>query len=166
MSKIRGWIQRIRNRKFRASVKEEKKKTYLFNRDEGNFQSSRVSFFQKPKSILRPFSSFIRKLQFESSTYPYSRAIGFIGAILVALSFYIIFFSPYFRISPTKVLIERLDNTIELNLAYKAVENMYGAFIFSLDPNLIAENIIALQKQIQKVEVQRLYPNGLKVLIS
>ena len=166
MSKIRGWIQHIRNRKFRASVMEEKKKKYLFNKEEGDFQSRRVNFFHKPKNILRPFSAFIRRLQFEHGSYPYSRALGFIGSILILLSVYIIFFSPYFRISPTKVLIEPLDDTIDVNLAYKAVENMYGSFIFSVDPNTIAHNIILLQRQIEKVEVDRLYPNGLKVLIS
>lgn len=164
-NRIRSWIDRFQNRKFRDSVKEEKKRNYLFQKKKESFQSVRLKLPKKQEPLLKPFSSLVRNIKFEQGN-PYALTIWFIGIILIGLCFYIIFFSSYFRISPSRVIISSQSNTVDINLAYKALEHTYGTFIFSVDIEKIKKNLTDLQKHIEHIEIARLYPNGLKVIIT
>jgi hypothetical protein len=53
--------------------------------------------------------------------------------MLITLSGYIIFLSPYFKISPNNVLIEAMGDGIDMTIAYRAMEDTYGKSIFFLD---------------------------------
>jgi hypothetical protein len=57
------------------------------------------------------------------------------------LTIYIVFISPYFRISPSKVIIERLDTITDINIAYKSIENVYSSSIFLIDKNEIKKSL-------------------------
>jgi len=84
----------------------------------------------------------------------------------MAGSSYILFFSPYFRISPSKVIIERLDSVTDINIAYRSIEDIYNASIFSIETHDILEKLTSLQKNIKHAEISRLFPNGLKIIIE
>lgn len=79
---------------------------------------------------------------------------------------YIFFFSPYFQISPSKVIIERRDTFSDVTIAYKALEEIYGENIFQINSRVVAEYITKLEKNIQSVNVRRLFPNGLLIQIA
>jgi len=165
-NKIRAWIGRFHNRKFCASVVQEKKRKYLFSAKETSpFKSSRISAKKKDTPLLRPFSPFLRTLHFENRN-PFIFLIGFIGVILIGLSAYILLFSPYFRLSPSRVVVEPMENTVNSDLVYRAIEGIYGQFIFGVNIDRIRSDILSLQKQVQDVEIRRLYPNGLKVIVT
>lgn len=69
-----------------------------------------------------------------------------IGIFLILASTYILVYSPYFLLSPSKVLIEAEDDGIDVSIAYRAIEDLYGKNIFSLDEEAIIESIKASQK--------------------
>lgn len=79
---------------------------------------------------------------------------------------YIFFFSPYFRISPSKVIIERLDSITDINIAYKSIEDVYGTSILGVETSKVLEELTALQKNIKHVKISKLFPNGLKIIIE
>ena len=89
-----------------------------------------------------------------------------IGSFLLVSSSYILFFSPYFRISPSKVVIERLDTVSDINIAYKSIEEVYGTSIFSVEDSTVFQKLTALQKNIKTAKVSKLFPNGLKIIIE
>ncbi|MBP8017006.1 FtsQ-type POTRA domain-containing protein, partial [Candidatus Gracilibacteria bacterium] len=146
------------NRKFRERIKKEKSQKYLFVVPE---KKRKIFCFIKNKKF---FSNFTVTVGDNVKNYRYYYLA--IGLVLFSLSFYIIFISPYFRISPSKVIIERLDTITDINIAYKSVENFYGQSIFLIDKNDIKKTISGLQKNIKKVEVSRLFPSGLKIIIE
>ena len=84
-----------------------------------------------------------------------------IGIFLILASTYILVYSPYFLLSPSKVLIEAEDDGIDVSIAYRAIEDLYGKNIFSLDEEAIIESIKASQKNISQVRIDRLYPNNI-----
>jgi hypothetical protein len=51
------------------------------------------------------------------------------------------FASPYFEISPNRVIIERSDMYSDVNIAYKAIEPIYGSSLWTLD-NQEIKNLI------------------------
>jgi hypothetical protein len=68
--------------------------------------------------------------------------------------------------SPSKILIEGLDDGIEVSLAYRSIEDLYGKNIFLVDEKEIANTLKKYQKNISLIQIDRLYPNGLKILLS
>lgn len=53
-----------------------------------------------------------------------------------------------------------------MNIAYKSIEDFYGTPIFQIDTRDVSRSIIAMQKNIKQATVSRLYPNGLKIVLS
>ena len=53
------------------------------------------------------------------------RMLGYIGAVLIMLCVYIFTFSPYFQISPSKVIIESISDGLDINIAYRSIEDIY-----------------------------------------
>jgi len=72
----------------------------------------------------------------------------------------------YFRVSPSKVIIERLDSITDVNIAYKSIEDIYNISIFSIETDEVINKLKTLQKNIKHVKISRLFPNGLKIIIE
>ena len=64
------------------------------------------------------------------------------------------------------VIIERLDSITDINIAYKSIEDIYGSSIFSIDTDSIRDKLTSLQKNIKQVNISRLFPSGLKIIIE
>lgn len=92
--------------------------------------------------------------------------MGLVGFFLIALIIYIIAFSPYFKISPSKVVIESLNDGIDTSLVGRAAEVAYGKSIFTLDEEAIAKNIQKNLQNTEHIRIDRLFPNGIKILIK
>ncbi len=89
-----------------------------------------------------------------------------IGAFLIIATLYILFYSPYFLLSPSKILIESLDETVDVSIAYRSIESLYGKNIFFIDQKTTAKAIQADQKNITSIRIDHLYPNSLKIILS
>lgn len=82
------------------------------------------------------------------------------------LCLYILFFSSYFKISPSKVLIQSLNEGIDINIAYRAIEDVYEQNVFFFDEEKLALNIKKYQNNIATISIDRNYPNGLKIILE
>lgn len=164
LNKLKQKIQRFKklfkNKKFRDDLKKEKKKKYLF-KPSNTEKSKLISFnFVKNKNLIP--SIFVIKENIKN----YKIYYFFIGFLLIFLSLYIVTISPYFRISPAKTIIERLDTITDINIAYKAIEKFYWDSIFFIDKNEIEKTLRNYQKNIKNISISRLYPNWLKIIID
>jgi cell division septal protein FtsQ len=92
--------------------------------------------------------------------------LSMIGITLISLSTYIIVFSPYFRISPNQVVVESLTPGIDIAVAYRSLERVYGASIFLIDEGRIASDLRDNLSNLAAVSIDRYYPNGIKVLLT
>lgn len=102
--------------------------------------SSRNTFFRKKKREISHFAkTFANSFEFYRNHLKESPALGYLGAFLIFLTIYIVVFSPYFKISPNNVLIEADSPGIDVNIAYRTLEDIYGKSIF-----LVNEEVVAL----------------------
>lgn len=92
--------------------------------------------------------------------------MGLVGVFLFAIILYIVAFSPYFKISPSKVVIESLSDGIDTSIVGRAAEIAYGKSIFTLDEGVIAKNIQKNLQNTEHIRIDRLFPNGIKILIK
>lgn len=166
--RLRNSIQRIarywKNRKFRKETALEKKKRYLFSAKKSpEWHPSLFTFFREKKRFYY-FNTIINVLDQNKDRFRLSFLL--IGTFLIVSSLYILFFSPYFRVSPSKVIIERFDSITDINIAYKSIEDIYSTSIFSVKTDEVLEALTALQKNIKHVEISKLFPNGLKIIIE
>jgi hypothetical protein len=165
---IRNNIQKIirlwKNRTFRKEIALEKKKRYLFDAQKETKAPPTLFTLFREKKRFYYFNTFINT--FKEHRNHFRTSFLFISSFLVIGSCYVLFFSPYFRISPSKVIIERLDSITDINIAYRSIEDVYGASIFSIETNTIIEKLTNLQKNIKHAEISRLFPNGLKIIIQ
>ena len=163
---IKNNVLRIRrywqNKAFREKTLSEKRKLYLLNTK----QSEKRSFFSilLTKKRFNYFNTVLGVIEKNRERFRLSFVLT--GLFLILASGYILFFSPYFRISPSRVVIERVDTITDINIAYRAIEDFYGASIFSINTSEIQARLMDLQKNIKHVEVSRLFPNGLKIIIE
>jgi hypothetical protein len=81
-------------------------------------------------------------------------------------SLYIFFYSNYFQISPNRLIIERLDEYSDINIAYRAVEPIYGKSIWSVDAAEVTALISTLQKNVTHIELDHIYPNTLRIVME
>lgn len=153
---------------FRHQVREEKKKKYLFrNEDTLKHTSSRNTFFRKKKREIFNFAQILwGSFEFFHDHLRESPILGYLGVFMIFLSGYIVVFSPYFKISPNNVLIEADTPWIDVNIAYRTLEDVYGRSIFLLDETTIATKLKESLKNIARIRIDTLYPNGIKVIIS
>ncbi|EKE28043.1 MAG: hypothetical protein ACD_3C00106G0002 [uncultured bacterium (gcode 4)] len=148
----------FKNKKFKKQVKAEKSKKYLFKTAP---QKQQIFDIYKSK---KKFSNYIVSAWNNLKSF---RLVYFaIWGLLIVMSLYIIMISPYFRISPSKLIIERLDTITDVNIAYKAIEKIYWESIFLIDKESIKNALITYQKNIKRVNITRLYPNWLKIIIE
>lgn len=168
MRQIRNSLQQIirywKNRKFRKDIALEKKKLYLFDTTKSTKTQNTIFTVFREKKRFYYFNTLINILEQNKDRFRLS--FVFIGIFLIVASSYILFFSPYFRVSPSKVIIERLDSITDINIAYKSIEDIYNVSLFSINTNTIFEELTNLQKNIKHIEVSKLFPNGLKIIIE
>ncbi|EKE29743.1 MAG: hypothetical protein ACD_2C00107G0003 [uncultured bacterium (gcode 4)] len=150
----------FKNKKYKKQVKAEKAKKYLFKTAP---QKTKLELFDIYKSK-KKFSNYITSAWLNLNSYKY--AYFWVWIFLISMSLYIVMISPYFRISPSKLIIERLDTITDVNIAYKAIEKIYWESIFLIDKEDIRNSLMTYQKNIKKVNVTRLYPNWLKIIIE
>ena len=168
MRQVRYNIQKItrywKNRKFRKETALQKKKRYLFDaKSTSTTNPSLFTIFREKKRFyyLNILSNII-----DRNKNRFQLSFLLIGAFLLVSSTYILFFSPYFRISPSMVIIERLDSITDINIAYKSIEDIYSSSIFWVDTLSLRTKLTSLQKNIKQVSISRLFPNGLKIIIE
>lgn len=89
-----------------------------------------------------------------------------ISAFIFLMVAYIVFFSPYFRISPNKVIIEPLTDGIDISAVQRAIEPLYGQSIFWFDQKKVKDDIRDVLKNTDTIKIGRLFPNGAKILIT
>lgn len=150
----------FKNKKFRQEVKKEKSKKYLFK---GNTSETKIPLFNIYKNQ-KKFSNYINQVANNVKIYKYLYFL--LGWILILLVSYVVIVSPYFRISPSKLIIERLDTITDVNIAYKSIEKVYWQSIFLIDKNEIEKSLLSYQKNISHISISRLYPNWLKIIID
>jgi hypothetical protein len=68
----------------------------------------------------------------------YGYMMSMVGLMLILLSVYIVAFSPYFKISPNQVMVEAMTPGVDIGIAYRSLEGIYGQSIFLLDEADIA----------------------------
>ena len=68
--------------------------------------------------------------------------------------------------SPSHVLIEASNEGIDVSVAYRAVEDIYGTSLFFLDENNVAITIKKSLKNLAHLTIDKLYPNGVKILMT
>jgi hypothetical protein len=108
LTKIRNLIKQYRNRNFRATIVEEKSKKYLFRDPTPKNKRGGWDIFRKNGERLSPFSRFIQEKIHISPSLSGKQEfyLRYIGLFLIGACLYIVFYSPYFLISPSKILIE------------------------------------------------------------
>ncbi|OIP54672.1 hypothetical protein AUK10_00460 [Candidatus Gracilibacteria bacterium CG2_30_37_12] len=168
MRQIRNSIQQLirywKNRKFRKETALEKQKRYLFDTQKSPDKRMPLFTLFREKKRFYYFNTLVNILEQNKGRFHLS--FLFIGIFLIVASIYILFFSPYFRVSPSKVIIERLDSITDINIAYKSIEDVYNVSLFSIDTNTVFKKLTNLQKNIKHIEVSKLFPNGLKIVIE
>lgn len=169
-NKIKSYISKWWAEQWKKEIKNEKKKKYLFevNSKDIVFKRSRNNtIFHSQKNKITAFSRFIQeKIVTEDILKTYGYIMSIIWLILIFLTVYIVVFSPYFKISPNQVMVEALSPGVDIGIAYRALEWVYGDSIFLLDEANIAKKLKLHLKNIASVSIDRIYPNGVKVLIT
>lgn len=165
---IRNFSKKYKNRGFQSEVKKEKQQKYLFRDSWSQIQTKRWGIFREKKRALKPFTNFFQEKIYNNTAFLYEdkRILWYIGAILIVLCIYIFLFSPYFQISPSKVLISAETDGIDINIAYRSIEDIYEQNLFFFDEEKLAQNLKKYQNNIETVSIDRLYPNGLKIIIK
>lgn len=151
----------FKNKKFKEKLQNEKKKKYLFKWN--NNSNKRLEYFQVFKKKVN-FTSYIIKSWMDLSKFKF--IYSWIGIFLILMFFYIVSISPYFRISASKLIIERLDTITDINMAYKSIEKVYTESIFTVNRKEVEDSLRSYQKNIKDVTISRLYPNWLKIIIK
>jgi hypothetical protein len=168
LNKILKHLGKDTNKQFRKQVQEEKKQKYLFSDDlTDKYRSSRTGFFSRKKKAIAPFTnSFTNSISQVKKRIDDSHMLAYMGLFLLLLSGYIIFFSPYFRVSPSHVLLEASNEGIDVSVAYRAIEDIYGTSLFFLDETEVATTLKKSLKNLAHVTIDKLYPSGVKVLMT
>lgn len=63
-------------------------------------------------------------------------------------------------------MIEATNEGIDINMAYRAVEDIYGHNVFFFDEEKLAYAMQRYQKNISHIRINRLYPNGVKIIVT
>lgn len=168
LAKIRNSLKKRKNKNFRESIEGERSQKYLIRDHIKPSVKKKWSFFQREWNRLSPLARYLGdKIQI---TQDFSQRQQFylksIGIFLILASTYIIVYSPYFLLSPSKVLIEAEDDGIDISIAYRSIEELYGKNILTLDEEAVAQTIKLSQKNISQVRIDTLYPNNIKILLT
>ncbi len=169
-NKLKSYIPKWWKKQWKEEIQKEKKQKYLFGAfhpDDTFIRSRNTSRLYAQKEKLHAFSNFFQDKIITGDIFKtYAYIMSMIWIILILLSLYIIVFSPYFKISPNQVMVEAMTPWVDIGIAYRSMEGVYGKSIFFLDEADIAKKLKLQLKNIAGVSIDRYYPNGLKVLIT
>jgi hypothetical protein len=175
LNKIKNIIRKHPKDSFSDQVRREKEQKYLFREDIGKsfstVRNKQKTLFGKSSTNKKkekiPFSGFFQN-RFDQikSDQDMRYVMGAVGGLLLMLSGYIVFFSPYFKISPNHILVEPLTQGVDIAVAYRSLEGIYGQSIFMLDEQSIAQKIQENLQNVANIHIDKLFPNGIKVLIQ
>ncbi len=160
-SRITSWFERFRDRAFRKKLKIERSKKYLYQK--GETPHSWIHFYNKARrgAYFRPMYSAYTKNELN-----FKVAFWILWVVLISMSSYIFLESEYFQLSPNRVIIERADEYSDINIAYKAIEPLYGSQLWFMDRQDLRNRISELEKNLDTIEVSLLFPNSLKIIIK
>lgn len=153
----------------------EKKYKNFFNKK--NFQRELKKYkdsiyftekkYKKYISKRNKFKLFAKKLEFENNLNKIkwlNLYYFLIWSLLILSSLYIILFSDYFSVKNIDVI--KNDSWVNINLVYKSVEDVrYSPLVF-IDKNEIKDKILSFQPNINKIEIQKILPNNLKIILT
>lgn len=63
-------------------------------------------------------------------------------------------------------MVEPQSQGVDMSIAYRSLESIYGTNIFMLEEKAIALKLKESLKNIESIRIDRLFPNGVKVLIK
>jgi hypothetical protein len=151
----------FQNRKFSKQVAAEKSKKYLVTRNNKRIPFLEIYNRARRGAYLRPFYSV-----FQNTGYDYRIIFGTLGIFMIVGCLYIVVFSTYFQVLPSRVIIERNDTHSDINIAYRSIEEIYGESFWIIDEQEVAEQIRVLQKNIETVKLDRVMPNIIRIIIE
>lgn len=64
------------------------------------------------------------------------------------------------------MLIEPLSQGVDINIVSRSIENVYGQNLFSINEAELAKNIKENLKNTEQIRIDRLLPNGIKILVK
>lgn len=159
--------------KFYEEIANQKKQKYLFQSERDFYVSHRnvdkkirKNIWQNSENNNKFFKFFKSYFHHEDWEKDLKHIMVAVGLLLIFLVSYIIIFSPYFRISANKILVEPLNHSINTNTVYRSVEAIYGQSIFLFDEALVAKKIKNDLQNVESITIDKLYPNWVKILIK
>ncbi len=169
-NKLKSYIPKSWKKQWKTEVQNEKKQKYLFGWTHPNdvFKRSRkTNIFYSKNEKLTVFSHFFQEKIITGDIFKtYGYIMSLIGLVLIFLTWYIVVFSPYFKISPNQVIVEATTPGIDIAIAYRILEWTYGQSIFLVKEVDIAKKLKQQLKNIASISIDTLYPNGIKVIIT
>ena len=152
---IKNYYKNIVNKKFKKEIARQKSKLYIKFDTPWKFISSR-----------NKYRAFKTKLEFQNSLQVIKK-INFyyylIAIFLIFSTLYTLFLSDYFSIKNIDVVTN--DNEVNVNLVYKSVEDFRYTPLLFLDKNKIKEKILNTQPNINSIEIQKILPNNIKIIL-
>lgn len=176
--KIKNFFKkRKKPESFHEQVQREKKQKYLFRVEEEassplTSRGKKSGIFSRKIPKYSPdhtpaYSGFFQKsLDKIIGIQDFRHIMAGIGILLFTLILYIIFVSPYFRVNPGKIIIEPLTQGIDPNIVARSAEIVHGSNIFLLNEEKLAKNIKENLQNIEAITIDRLMPNGIKILVK
>lgn len=150
------YFKKIQNFKYRREVRKEKSKLFIKEISENFSRKKRTSF-----------QFFKTKLEFDNEPQNYKKIHLYylwIWAFLIVSTVYVMVFSHYFSIKTIDII--RQDENINIELAYKSIDNFRYQPILLTDKADISRNLFSHQPNIKEVVIKKILPNNLKILIA
>ena len=155
-------IKRKKNKKqnkgYRKNLFVEKmEKKYEQKRKKRNSKMRFIDFFSSgnKKKQLKIYDINLRR---KKKQFFYTICIIFLTIILILL-----FFSSIFRVKTINIV--RKDDITNINIAYKALENIRWQSIFLIDRKKIQDRLKSYQKNIKNLKIEIKLPNTIKILV-
>lgn len=160
IEKINLYIKKIKRRfeniKFKKEVSKIKKRLYIV------WENKTKTY----KSERNKFKMFKTKLEFDNA-FKDIKKINiyhfFVWIFLILASAYIIVFSHYFSLKSVDVI--RNDELVNIDLAYKSIENIrYKPMVF-IDKSIVKNSILSHQPNIKDISINKIYPSNIKITL-
>jgi len=153
--KLQHFYAKIKNLSYKKKVSKEKKKIYLWTKNNNKYKSKRNRF-----RILK------NKIEFDNYKPKKELTIYYylIGIFLILSSIYVITFSHYFSVKNIDII--REDDGININIAYKAVQDVRFKSLLLVNEETIKSNLYNYQKNIKDIKIKKIFPNTLQIKLS
>lgn len=150
--------KKFKNRKFKKEVSKVKEKLYIFweNNKSKSFKSSR-----------NKFKIFKTKLEFENTFNEIKKLHLYyyiIWAILILSTSYVVVFSHYFSLKSVDII--RNDEFINIDLAYRSIENIRLKPMIFIKKSDIRNSIVSHQPNIKEIIIRKIYPSNIKITLT